>query len=178
MDMQTRAFLGLSSFNLNVNAEVYGIDAEISARPIDGLNLSANLGYLHGRVKDVPRRGLGTVRDTELPNAPSFSASAQARYEWSVGSGGNMFVLLAGSYRTHTYAEIENNPVQRVEGYFLADGRVGFTTKGGRLEVGASANNIFNKQYFTFIGAVSSIGIAQQFPGRPRGLGVYANIKY
>lgn len=177
-DMQTRAFLGTQSFTFNKDAKVKGVDLEVQAKPTDGLDLFLTLGWLDGTVPDMPRRGLTGVRDTELPNAPKITASAQGRYTWQLGSGAEFFSLLSASHRSAAFSEVENNPVQRVPGYTLVNARAGYRAPGGGWEAGAYVNNVFEEEYFTFIGFVTSIGIAQQFPGRPRWMGVYVNVNF
>jgi iron complex outermembrane receptor protein len=177
-DMQTRAFLGTQSFTFNKDAKVKGIDLELQAKPTDALDLFLTLGWLDGKVPDMPFRGLTGVRDTELPNAPEITASAQGRYTWTLGSGAEVFSLLSASHRSDTYSEVENNPVQRVPSYTLVNARAGYRAPGGRWEAGAYVNNVFEEEYFTFVGFVTSIGIAQQFPGRPRWMGVYVNVNF
>ncbi|TVV75764.1 TonB-dependent receptor [Sphingomonas solaris] len=55
------------------NAEIYGAEAQLSARPIDGLNLSGGVSYTHARYKDFPN---ATV---SLPNAVGLNSSTCGR---------------------------------------------------------------------------------------------------
>jgi iron complex outermembrane receptor protein len=180
--MQTNAFLGIASFQLNKDATVTGGEIELIAKPSANLELSGSLGLVDGKVKDVQWRlpnaaTQPTYRDTELPNAPKVSASVQAKYSWEM-AGGNAFALLNQSYRSATYGELENNPVQRVPAYSLTNVRFGYSPASGKWQAGLYVNNVFNKEYFTYIGFVSSIRIAQQFPGRPRWIGAYFNYSF
>lgn len=180
--MQTNAFLGTASFQLNKDATVTGGEIELIAKPSASLELSGNLGLVDGKVKDVQWRlpnatTQPTYRDTELPNAPKVSASMQAKYSWEM-AGGNAFALVNQSYRSATYGELENNPVQRVPAYSLTNVRFGYSPASGKWQAGLYVNNVFNKEYFTYIGFVSSIRIAQQFPGRPRWTGAYFNYSF
>jgi iron complex outermembrane receptor protein len=175
--MQTNAFLGISSFQLNKDAVVNGGEVELIAKPFRDLELSGNMGLINGKVKDVQWRlpnatTQPTYRDTELPNAPRVSASVQAKYNWAM-AGGNAFALVNQSYRSETFGELENNPVQKVPAYSLTNMRLGYSPANGKWQTGLYVNNMFNKEYFTYIGFVSSVRIAQQFPGRPRWVGAY-----
>lgn len=178
--MQTNAFLGTASFQLNKDAVVTGGEIELIVKPSASLEFSGSLGLIDGKVKNVQWRlpnaaAQPTYRDTELPNAPKVSSSIQAKYNWAV-AGGNAFAVLNQSYRAATYGELENNPVQRSPAYSLTNLRFGYSPENGKWQAGLYVNNVFNKEYFNFIGFVSSIRIAQQFPGRPRWVG--ASVSY
>ena len=177
-DMQTRAFLGTASYIQNVDSKVKGVELELQAKPAAAVDLSVNAAWTDGTVIDVPRRGLPGVRDTRSPNSPRFMVSGQAKYTGNLASGASWFGLVTGSYRTDSFAEIENNPVQRVPGYSVVNLRAGYRSAADNWEAGAYVNNAFDKEYFNFVGFVTSIGIAQQFPGRPRWYGVYFNYDF
>lgn len=181
-NMQTNAFLGTASFQLNKNAVVTGGEIEVIAKPSSSLELSANAGLLNGTVKNVQRRIASAsvtpeFRDTELPNAPRTTASIQGKYSWSM-AGGNAYYVLNQSYRSSTFGELENNPVQKVEGYSLTNMRFGYSPTNGKWQAGLYVNNVFNKEYFTYTGFVSSLRTAQQFPGRPRWVGAFLNYTF
>jgi iron complex outermembrane receptor protein len=180
-DMQTRAFLGFTSYELNKNARVYGVDLTADLLPIQHLDISANLGLLHGTVYDVAlpvTLGPIPVIDTSIPNAPQVSGSVQARYTQPLSHDSDVFVAVTESYRGGTYSEINNNPAQRVGAYGLLSLRVGYHFPGRHIEAGIFGDNLLNRQYYDFIGAVTSIGDAQRFPGRPRWLGGYIRYTY
>jgi len=181
-NMQTNAFLGIASFQLNKDAVVTGGEIEVIAKPTSSLEFSANAGLLNGTVKNVQRRlpNAATApeyRDTELPNAPRTTASIQGKYSWPM-AGGNAYYVLSQTYRSSTFGELENNPVQKVEGYSLTNMRFGYSPNNGKWQAGLYVNNVFNKEYFTYTGFVSSIRIAQQFPGRPRWVGAFLNYTF
>jgi len=175
-DMQTRAFLGFESFFLNKDARIYGAEIEASVNPVGTLFLYATTGLLHGRILDVQNGVTRAIRDTKVPNAPDFSMSGQAKYTWSV-PGGALQASANIAYRTDTYSELENNPVQLVPAYTVVGARFGYASTAG-WEVGVQADNLFDEQYYSFIGFVTSINTAQRFPGRPRWVSVYFNYPF
>ena len=180
-DMQTRAFLGFTSYELNKNAKIYGLDATATYSPTRRLTFTGALSLLHGTVYDVtlPNTvGAPIVENTRDPNAPAFSGNLQARYTQPFADGSDAFILISESYRGSTFGELDNNPAQKVAAYALADLRIGYRFPDHKLEIGVYGNNLFDRQYYNFIGAVTSIGDAQRFPGRPLMAGAYVHYSY
>jgi iron complex outermembrane receptor protein len=69
------------------SAVLYGMEAEVSARPVDGLNLSGNLSLLHSEYKDFvsadpARAGLGPINlaGNKLTQSPKYTLNLSADY--------------------------------------------------------------------------------------------------
>lgn len=189
-DRHTRAFEGFNSFLFNVDANVLGLDLEVISNPTDNLELTIAAGFMDGTVENLEYGGdanpasptfnplAGTTRDTELPNAPDLTLSGLARYTWPLGNGANISLVVSGSYRSSSYSEAQNNPVQKIPSYTVVNSRLAYTSPDGRWSAGAYVNNIFDEEYISFVGFVTSIGVAQQFVGRPRFAGAFINYNF
>ena len=80
-------------FNANGgSARTMGLEGTISARPVRGLNLSANAAYVDAELtEDTPPVTGGFDGDT-LPWTPKFSFALNADYDWSLSGNINAFV--------------------------------------------------------------------------------------
>jgi iron complex outermembrane receptor protein len=163
-DLQVTAVGGSSNFNRLLNADHaigYGFEADIEARPVDHLVLTAGLSYNHTEIDDpnlftVPCSSGCTVLDpaggppgsvsidgNSLPNAPEWIANVTARYGVPVGNG-EVYVYTDWAYRSHInfflYESAEYSDDRLLEGGL----RVGYVHDGGRWEIAAFGRNITN----------------------------------
>ncbi|WP_149194409.1 TonB-dependent receptor [Luteimonas suaedae] len=116
----------------NMGAE---LGARWLARP--GLELHADLGYLHTEVTAYPDSG---IEGNEFAHAPSFTGNAG--FTWR-GAGG--FELSANArYSDAYYSDILNRPLGRTEPYWLANAKGGY--RFGRTYLFAGVDNLFDER--------------------------------
>ena len=138
--------VGFTQVVRNLPAKVSGIEADFSTRPMKGLTLQLSGAYQTSKVKGVLLPDGVSVVDHDLPQAPEFSGSAMARYEFDL-AGGKASIqgdVLAQSSMCFT---VMCAPVEREKGYAVANARVGFTTADDKLDFSVFVNNLFNKAY-------------------------------
>ncbi len=138
--------VGFTQVVRNLPATVKGIEADFSTRPMKGLTLQLSGAYQDSKVKGVLLPDGATVVDHNLPQAPKFSGSASARYEFDL-AGGRASIqgdVLAQSSACFT---VMCAPVEQEKGYAVANARVGFTTADDKLDFSVFVNNLFNKAY-------------------------------
>jgi iron complex outermembrane receptor protein len=155
-------------------AVAYGLEAELEAKPVRNLSLSAGLSLLHSEIQDKRvfaqvcslngvlvcsadvafTKGTGTgttyfasVDGQPLPNAPKYTANIAARYDLPLGSdNGSLFVATDWMFQGFT------NFVLYKTSEFYSDGtvegglKVGYTADGGKYEIAAFARNITNSK--------------------------------
>jgi len=70
-------------------ARIKGFELEMQAMPVASLRLDAGIGYLDAGYKDVniAGQGAGVTPDSKLQNAPKWTLSASAAYDFNLGSG-------------------------------------------------------------------------------------------
>lgn len=172
---QAFAQVGLLQSILNLDAKVNGAEAELVVEPFPGLTLSGNASYLDTKVKNVPIQD-GTLRDRHLPQAPSFSGSASARYAFDLGEG-TASVQGDVQYSSKYCYTILCSPVDREPGYAVANGRVGYDI--GRVGLAVFVNNIFEKKYrAAAIDNALAGGFVAAIYGKPRIFGVSATVRF
>jgi iron complex outermembrane receptor protein len=84
-------------------------------------------------------------------------------------SGASLSFRLDGAYQSELYTTSENTPFSLVDSYFIANGRVSFTTADDDWQIYGEVKNLFDKYYFlTISDASNSLGIVTGMPGLPR----------
>ena len=74
----------VESFTLGIlginEAEITGMELEIAAHPVDGLDLSFGLGVSDTKIKDYD--GTGVNDGNKIPFVPDYTLNASAQYAW------------------------------------------------------------------------------------------------
>jgi iron complex outermembrane recepter protein len=75
----------ISQGSLNARRfEISGVEAEISARPVRGLELTSTFGYLDAVIDDF--NGTALYEGQQVPNAPKFSFNLGAQYRFPISA--------------------------------------------------------------------------------------------
>ena len=145
------------NFGANANgqdAESFGIEATLTARPVRGLTALANIAYNDAKLKDdtVPESGgvntVGGLAGDQLPYAPHIRANVSVDYEWALSDaadayiGGSVHLTddqpagFSAAYRTAFGRRLE------LDGYHTVDLRAGVDF--GRFTASAYIKNLFD----------------------------------
>ncbi|WP_298198398.1 TonB-dependent receptor [Novosphingobium sp.] len=193
-NLQLTAVGGASNFTTLLNAKQvdgYGYEAELEAKPLPGLTLTAGLSYNHNEIKDPnafvagcganctvtsPQRpgspGIFSINGNQLPQSPRWIANWTAGYAAPV-AGGEAYVFTDWAYRSKIqfflYDSVEFSSNNMLEGGL----RVGYRT--GRYDLAAFARNITNNA-----SAVSGIDFNNltAMVNEPRVIGIEGSIKF
>ncbi|MGD1896958.1 MAG: TonB-dependent receptor domain-containing protein [Phormidesmis sp.] len=158
-----RSFDGVSADITNADAQINGIELELRAIPVEGLELTAGFGYTDARFNNYINPFTGDDLDgNRLPYAPNYNYSLAAQYR---SVGGNFSRLeLQGSGAS--FFDDANQFEQ--DAYVLVNGRLGY--EWDETGVYVFANNLFDTQYLTT--AFSAVGQDFGAFGEPRTFGV------
>lgn len=101
-DQQVNAFLGSTRILLNAaGSDIYGLDFELIALPVNDLRVSFVGSYLHARYSDFPNAplftpapapGVGNIvtpvsaKDNDVVNSPTFSGTVAVQYTLPIGA--------------------------------------------------------------------------------------------
>src|SRR5712672_1807890 len=178
---------GLEQLIVNADATHKGAEAEVDWAPNSAWRFGAGLSYVDAIVKNVPGRCCTTdstgallpvVGDYTPGNAPRWTANVMARYTFPIGSG-HMALQADGNYLSRFWFNLSDLPVVQQTGFGIANLRVNYAPQSGKLEVGASVENLADKHYGVMGFDNTSInGLAQIYPGMPRWFKVHANYKF
>lgn len=174
-DYQALTFSGLSQFIDNSDAEFFGGEIEVTAAPMQGLDISLGASVLDATVEGVVING-EVFADVKPVLAPEFTANGLVRYEFPLAAG-MASTQLSFNHQGEHYFDITNIDIAKEEAYTLFDARVGF--EKGNYELAAFVNNLTDEEYrvYTFNFA-DAAGFNQQFFGRPRWAGVSLTYRY
>jgi iron complex outermembrane receptor protein len=175
-----------SSFPVNVldnakAAHTQGVEAQITARPIQPLTISAQLGYLDTRLDNyVADRAPGTpdYSGNQLPNSPHFSMSGLVDYKVPLAHGG-LDLQFTASYKSHQFFDTTNDPYITQGGYWVENARVAYTLPNPKWEVAAFVRNLANAHYFLDkFDLTSPFGFIQGIMSTPRFVGGEINYRF
>jgi iron complex outermembrane receptor protein len=194
-DLQLTAVGGAQNFTALLNADKVrgkGIEAELDARPVRGLSLTAGLSYNDTEIDDDnlfvqgcaapctvldPARPTGpagffSIDGNSLPQAPKWTINWTAGYEHPLGDGA-LYVFTDWFYRSKInfflYESVEFSDDKLMEGGL----RVGYKTD--RFDIAAFGRNITNDE-----SAVSGIDFNNltAMVNEPRIWGVELGVKF
>ncbi len=181
-DLQLLRLVGATTTIQNAaDAELYGLEIEARAVPMEGLTLNLGLSLIHSEYVDFPdavantpgANGLGVTRvfdasGNRLQRTPGSTLNFGVDYAWHTDAG--EFGIGASIYRNGGfYWEPENRLEQ--DAYTLVD--AGFRWRSSRNGLGVQlwAKNLLDEEYYAYV--TSSSGAPDTgAPGAPRTYGV------
>jgi iron complex outermembrane receptor protein len=162
----------------NQDAEAQGLEVELNYLPTDRFTLQLGASLMDSKVKDIRLPDQETIVDHDLPQAPSFSGNALARYEFPLGAG--TASIQGDLYYTDDFCFTTLcAPVEQEESYTVANARIGYAAPDGRWEVAAFVNNLFEEEYrvYAFDSSLFA-GVVAGVYGKPRTYGITASWRF
>ena len=173
------------------NVAGYGFEAELEARPVDNLSLTAGISYNNAEIDDAnafitgcgggctvtdPVRpgspGIFSIDGNQLPQAPKWSINWTAGYGVPV-AGGEIYAFTDWAYRSNVnfflYTSAEFNDDHMLEGGL----RLGYRTD--RFDIAGYVRNITNDA--SAVGGIDFNNLTG-FVNEPRIYGLEASIKF
>jgi iron complex outermembrane recepter protein len=156
--------------------EIRGIELELSARPVPGLELNATFGYLDAEIDDF--NGTALYVGQQVPNAPKFMLNAGAQYRFRIaGEIRGRFRVDAAVVGRQSFQDFQfpaNDQLYLYQrSYGTVDAQIGI--EGGNWTATAFVRNLFERDYATsafsrFIFAAALVPLnsdaVQRDPGR------------
>ncbi|MDB5494646.1 MAG: TonB-dependent receptor [Phenylobacterium sp.] len=158
------------------NAKMYGLEAELTAVPVEGLTLQLGASTLHATYQNFHSLS-GDFSGNTLPNAPKVSVTASARYEWPAFSG-HMRVEADATYRSKIFFDTRNLARLSDPGRTFVNARLGWSPADKRYEVGIWGRNLFDETNISDIIPIEGLGFDAFSMGKPRTYGVYLRYDY
>ena len=157
-DLQTQTFTSVGAVSLiklgNVpHATLYGLDADLNWRAMQGLTLTAGLGLLHsdlGAFQTVIGAGPVTVpAGNKLPNAPPVTFNVSGRYEHPLWEGFVGAVQLDAHYSAGVFKEALNTPYLEAGSYWIENAEAEVSTADHLWTASLWVKNLSNVAYVT-----------------------------
>ncbi len=139
---QTFLFQTVTTQVLNRDAEVYGGEVELSARPMAGLSANLSVAYNHFVVKTV----FPGIENQQPINAPRLQVNWGLNKTFALNGDLDLDVGYAGRRIGAAYYNIINAPLVRAPHYDVHDFSIRLESKHGWY-ASAYLNNAFDKQY-------------------------------
>jgi iron complex outermembrane receptor protein len=162
------------------DAEVYGLEVDLTARPTDRLLFRLSANAMDTEITKINPDVRADYQGNRLANAPEVSASAILRYDLPTENAGfGSYLMLDGSYRGKTYYSLNNRGQSSQDAFGLINARIGFTSLDERWELALWGRNLADKLYVS--SAYDNFGgifPSQNFLGEPRSYGVSATFRY
>ena len=164
------------------NAQSAGIEIEVSALPVKGLQLDGSFGFNPTEYKgfDLKRVNFGTgvesttaIGGNKLSNAPTHTLFLGAQYEYSINQ--KLKAIVRGEIRNlgKQYTDIQNKIEQ--PSYTLLNSRIGLTY--GKYSLFIWGQNLTNERYLAYGNPDSSFG-RQSRMAQPRTFGLTLSAKF
>ena len=164
------------------NAQSAGIEIEVSALPVKGLQLDGSFGFNPTEYKgfDLKRVNFGTgvesttaIGGNKLSNAPTHTLFLGAQYEYSINQ--KLKAIVRGEIRNlgKQYTDIQNQIEQ--PSYTLLNSRIGLTY--GKYSLFIWGQNITNERYLAYGNPDSSFG-RQSRMAQPKTFGLTLSAKF
>jgi iron complex outermembrane receptor protein len=140
--------LNINKFaNLN-DASVKGIDAELVLRPISGLELRLDGGWIETRVGTFTSGGVTYAAGNRFANAPSFTGSASFRYEHPLTNTIDVALSASAHRQSSIYSNTENTPLYRINSAVtLVDAQLQFKLRPNDVTVALWGKNLTDAAY-------------------------------
>lgn len=168
------------------NADLRGVDLDLTMVPIDGLLLSFQYGYLQSKVKDIvnPFTGMQDEGKYQLPSAPRHTWTADAEYTFAPQRYGTWIANLNYSYRDDsvTTAPIYTTSEARIPSYGILNARLTLADipvgERAEMRVALWGKNLEDKEYLVdVVGAFLWSPAVGNF-GHPRSYGVDVTLDF
>ncbi len=166
-DYQAFQIVGIDTLTTNADAFSRGGEIEVTAAPVDGLELLFGVAY---NDIDVDLGG-GRPKTTSV-QSPKWNVNGLARYEFGV-PWGRIALQYDAVYRSKHFFALTRLETVRDSGYTVHNAAISFTRGNWRIQ--GFVHNLTDEEYLvqTFdLSGPNVFGMTEQYFGRPRWGGV------
>ena len=158
------------------SARIRGIELELEARPVQGLNIDASVGYLHYRTlslggaayNSVTNPGGPTLSDVP-PLTPTWKGSFGAQYAIPLGSFGTLTPRMDYTWQSKVFNDPQDELISMQPGYGVLNARITWDSEKDGWQASVFVSNVTDKVYFiTERNQLSTYDELDGQPGPPR----------
>jgi iron complex outermembrane receptor protein len=158
---------GARSYLANVgDVRAKGVELDATWEIVRGLDASVNGSYNDVRYTSYPNAPcpVGVAAPCDLSGKPVYQApkwvwNASLRYERPLRDDVRAYAQAQVSYRSGVYGTVDDSRYGWIDGYSLANVRVG-ARFGDRYDASIWVNNLTDEQYFQTLSTASIVGAA------------------
>ena len=174
--VQNGASFGARTQNA-ATAKVKGVEAEITGKPLSGLQVFANVAYLDATYNQytnayVPTFGTFDASGNRLNNAPKWSATLGGSYSLDLDSAGRIDVGADVHMQSKVYFTAANDGVgtngylEQQGRYTLLNARIAWTSTDGKWGLAIIGSNLTDRNYY--VGTANYTPAISARQGRPQ----------
>jgi iron complex outermembrane receptor protein len=170
-DKQETVFNGLNFVTANAaEAEIYGLELDLTAAVTSGLTLIASLGLQESEYSDFTIDGADNSGNA-LQGVPELTASLAALLDGEFSNGWGWLLRTSVSYVDESYDTVSNNPDFIIEDRTLVNARLALSSPSGKYAFALWGKNLFNEDYVIGYNTNPVLGVWHSF-NEPRYLGM------
>ncbi len=162
------------------DARVWGVEAELTAYPVDGLEFIAGVGYLDTKYKNFDSMVGGDLSGNSLPGAPEWNISTSLAYDFNLSN--NMTLRLYGdyTYTDHRYFNsFQQEAISSRGDHHLFGARISLLSATGNWDIALWGKNLTDEEYVVDSTDLSGVfGFIPLFYGDRRAYGVDFSYRY
>lgn len=178
-DYQSFDQRGLTLIVRNKDSEIYGMDAELTIQPGNGISMLFGMSLLNTEVYNTVLPS-GRLATTVAPQAPDSSFNFVLLKDWQTNffglGGGVIRTQFDANYTDELQAGVVNAPATEISSNFLANARVSFIPANDKYEFSIFAKNVFDRDIRVYAFDLSLLGYIENNYTAPRWVG--ASFKY
>ncbi len=154
------------------DADIKGIELEMNARPVDGLQIDGSLSYINFKYTSVAA-GTGILLTDPGTGMPTWKASFGMQYEADLGSSGSLTPRVDVNYQDQTFSGFDGTGANRLAQYLpkftTVNARLTWRNEKRDLSVALEVTNLTDKYYlYSVFDQRNNNGGRIVAPARPR----------
>ena len=135
---------------------------------------SSFFSFINSEVDEVIVRGAGSVKGSEMVQAPNFSLNGLICYQATE----QLSMQVDFNHLGEQYFDITNSDISKEDAYTVFNARVGYSINEN-LTVSAFIKNLTEEEYRVYnFDFTAMTGYAQNFYGKPRWAGISVNYSF
>jgi outer membrane receptor protein involved in Fe transport len=166
-------YTALSRLDNVPKSEAYGLEAELTVRPVRGVALTGNALWLHTRINSYNGTNAGGLPQnfdgSEFIYSPKFQGSVTLTYDTPISDGLNLNGAIAARYQSESNTIFEDLALYKIKPYAVVNASLGVKSESG-WSASIWAKNLFDKYYWSAV--ASNANVVVRFPNPPRTFGV------
>ena len=179
---------GLIEALVNIpKSRIWGIEADLTARPFRGLDVTLGGSYVNSRIREFTGFGyaspaLENYAGSAFPNTPRWTGVGDVQYNWAAGQRHGLFVGLSSRFQSTTNATFFNetnvpvDPTYTIPSYVVLDARFGVAASDDSWRLQGWVHNLTNKYYIQ--GLFRGLDTTYRQAAKPITYGVTFSVKW
>ena len=166
-------------------ARVMGLEAELFMRLTENFEFSTAALLSDAEFREFiaidpnnPQLGEVDRQGAQMPQAPDFSITVAAEYDWAAWDAGRLTLRGEFRYQSMIFFNTFQDPVVSQDGYSLFNARLAFESANGRWSASVFVKNLTDKLYTQTKIRQDPIVGNLRFWGAPRTFGVQLGMRY